>query len=171
MAVPVAPPRARPNRLALQRKGVVKHALLTPRNPAKSMDYRADQHRIRASINILFSHPTRRRTQNLTKGARGLRWLVRPSRPLARFPGPRDGRSAASCEHRNDRAGGRRPEPARRSSPRGWHGSGGGREGERPRCRLNACTIPTFARTPSDTGRCRRPSSIPPKRWPSLTPC
>ena len=30
---------------------VVKHALLTPRNPAKSMGYRADRHRIRAPIN------------------------------------------------------------------------------------------------------------------------
>ena len=55
MAVPVALPRARPNRLALQRKGVVKHALLTPLNPAKSMDCRADQHRIRASINTRFA--------------------------------------------------------------------------------------------------------------------
>ena len=30
---------------------VVKHALLTPRNPARSMDYRADRRRIRAPIN------------------------------------------------------------------------------------------------------------------------
>ena len=31
--------------------GVVKRALLTPSNPARSMDYRADRHRIRAPIN------------------------------------------------------------------------------------------------------------------------
>ena len=30
---------------------VVKHALLTPRNPAKSMGYRADRHRTCAPIN------------------------------------------------------------------------------------------------------------------------
>ena len=30
---------------------VVKHALLTPRNPARSMSYRADRHRTRAPIN------------------------------------------------------------------------------------------------------------------------
>ena len=33
--------------------GVVKHALLTPRNPARSMGYRADRHRTRAPINSL----------------------------------------------------------------------------------------------------------------------
>ena len=31
--------------------GVVKHALLTPRNPARSMGYHADRHRTRAPIN------------------------------------------------------------------------------------------------------------------------
>ena len=33
------------------RQNVVKHALLTPRNPARSMGYRADRHRTRAPIN------------------------------------------------------------------------------------------------------------------------
>ena len=32
-------------------RGVVKHALLTPRNPARSLGYRADRHRTRAPIN------------------------------------------------------------------------------------------------------------------------
>ena len=35
---------------------VVKHALLTPRNPARSMGYRADRHRTRAPINSDFGH-------------------------------------------------------------------------------------------------------------------
>ena len=32
---------------------VVKRALLTPRNPARSMDYRAGRHRTRAPINMV----------------------------------------------------------------------------------------------------------------------
>ena len=52
-----APPSAPPGHpLALpeddqRRLLVVKHALLTPRNPARSMSYRADRHRTRAPIN------------------------------------------------------------------------------------------------------------------------
>ena len=70
----------------------------------------------------------------MTSCVRARRWIVPPSPPLPRSRDLPDGRNAASTAHRNDRAAGRRPEPALRSSPRGWHGSGGDREGERPRC-------------------------------------
>ena len=53
-------------------------------------------------------------------------------RPPPRLPCRPDERNAASCAHRNDRAAARLLESALRSSPRNWHGCGGGREGERP---------------------------------------
>ena len=65
-----------------------------------------------------------------------LRWLGRCSRPRPRFPGPRDGRSAASCVHCCGRAVGIRPAPVPRSSPRGSPTYGAGREGGHPRSLL-----------------------------------
>ena len=47
-------PESTADRVAAEIKGmknVVKHALLTPRNPARSMDYRAERRRTRAPIN------------------------------------------------------------------------------------------------------------------------
>ena len=47
------PPLSSPVRLS-----VVKRALLTPRNPARSMDYRADRHRTHAPINTSAVSPS-----------------------------------------------------------------------------------------------------------------
>ena len=51
------------------RVNVVKHALLTPRNPARSMGYRTDRHRTRAPINTYACTPSPSPSRRLTKSA------------------------------------------------------------------------------------------------------
>ena len=49
--------RSMPGRDTYCRPGVVKHALLTPRNPARSIGYRADRHQTCAPINTHTAIP------------------------------------------------------------------------------------------------------------------
>ena len=89
--------------------GVVKHALLTPRNPARSIGYRADRHQTCAPINTR-SRASRRKTCDVT-GYQGTfhksgakppigRSFFSPSTQAWRTPHPRHGPptwSAGSC--------------------------------------------------------------------------